>query len=130
MMIRHGDRVLHRLRGTARAWMVRTMAPLFDASEQMSALSNVRAFNYHLMGGNEVGVTSASSLWRKLRAARTERCSHHLRVPKQSQLRPPDRLMLQLIYESLVCSPCPPPSRVSSPGYAFPQPLTRVTIVI
>src|SRR5216683_3989690 len=61
--------------------MVRTMAPLFDASEQMSALSNVRAFDYHLMGGNEVGVTSASSMWRKLRAARTERCSHHLRVP-------------------------------------------------
>jgi hypothetical protein len=26
--------------------------------------------------------------------------------------------------------PCPPPSRVPSPGYAFPQPLTRVTIVI
>lgn len=26
--------------------------------------------------------------------------------------------------------PCPPPSRVPSPGYAFPQPLTRVTIVV
>ena len=26
--------------------------------------------------------------------------------------------------------PCPPPSRVPSPGYAYPQPLTRVTIVI
>jgi len=26
--------------------------------------------------------------------------------------------------------PCPPPSRVPSSGYAFPQPLTRVTIVI
>jgi len=26
--------------------------------------------------------------------------------------------------------PCPPPSRAPSPGYAFPQPLTRVTIVI
>jgi hypothetical protein len=26
--------------------------------------------------------------------------------------------------------PGPPPSRVPSPGYAFPQPLTRVTIVI
>jgi hypothetical protein len=26
--------------------------------------------------------------------------------------------------------PCPPPSRVPSPGYAFPQPLRRVTIVI
>ncbi len=26
--------------------------------------------------------------------------------------------------------PCPPPSRVPSPGYAFPQPLTRITIVI
>jgi hypothetical protein len=26
--------------------------------------------------------------------------------------------------------PCPPPSRVPSPGFAFPQPLTRVTIVI
>jgi hypothetical protein len=26
--------------------------------------------------------------------------------------------------------PCPPPSRVPSPGYAFPQQLTRVTIVI
>jgi hypothetical protein len=25
--------------------------------------------------------------------------------------------------------PCPPPSRVPSPGYAFPQPLTRVTVV-
>ena len=25
---------------------------------------------------------------------------------------------------------CPPLSRVPSPGYAFPQPLTRVTIVI
>src|SRR6266851_5439225 len=61
--------------------MVRMMAPLFDASEQMSAQSNMRALNYHLMGGNEVGVTSASPMWRKLRAARTERCSHHLRVP-------------------------------------------------
>lgn len=27
-------------------------------------------------------------------------------------------------------APCPPPSRVPSPGYAFPQPLTKVTIVI
>ena len=26
--------------------------------------------------------------------------------------------------------PCPPPSRVPSPRYALPQPLTRVTIVI
>jgi hypothetical protein len=26
--------------------------------------------------------------------------------------------------------PGPPPSRVPSPGYAFPHPLTRVTIVI
>jgi hypothetical protein len=26
--------------------------------------------------------------------------------------------------------PWPPPSRVPSPGYAFPQPLTRVTTVI
>jgi hypothetical protein len=26
--------------------------------------------------------------------------------------------------------PCRPPSRVPSPGHAFPQPLTRVTIVI
>ena len=26
--------------------------------------------------------------------------------------------------------PCPPPSRVPSSGYAYPQPLTRVTIVI
>jgi hypothetical protein len=27
-------------------------------------------------------------------------------------------------------APCPPPSRVPSAGYAFPQPLTRVTTVI
>ena len=26
--------------------------------------------------------------------------------------------------------PCPPPSRVPSPGYAFPQPLTRVTVAV
>src|SRR5438132_6645498 len=108
--------------------MVRTMAPLFDASEQMSALSNVRAFDYHLMGGNEVGVTPASSMWRKLRAARTERCSHHLRVPNTVAAPSPGPAHAAAHIESLVCSPCPPPSRMPSPGYAFPQPLTRVTI--
>jgi hypothetical protein len=87
-------------------------------------------FNYHLMGGNEVGVTSASSMWRNCEPHGRSVVAITLECLTQSQLRPADRLMLQLTYESLVCSPCPPPSRVPSPGYAFPQPLTRVTIVI
>jgi hypothetical protein len=38
----------------------------------MSALSNVRAFNYHLMGGNEVGVTSACLIDVAKTASRTD----------------------------------------------------------
>jgi hypothetical protein len=36
----------------------------------------------------------------------------------------------QLVVANTHRPPCPPPSRVPSPEYAFPQPLTKVTIVI
>jgi hypothetical protein len=39
-------------------------------------------------------------------------------------------LYFSWLFSNPLMATCPPPSRVPSPGYAFPQPLTRVTIVI
>ena len=39
-------------------------------------------------------------------------------------------LYFSCLFSNPLMATCPPPSRVPSPGYAFPQPLTMVTIVI
>ena len=80
-MIRHGDRVASigygnrkgegiadavdpvSTRGASNPWMVRTMAPLFEVSEQMSApMEWATSSTTYLMGGNGVGVTSTSAI--------------------------------------------------------------------